>query len=190
MKTLSLAALALALTLTLPAVAAEVSGVKLPETVTVEGKTLTLNGAGVRSKLIFKVYVGALYLEQKASSAQAIFQKDMARQTQMIMLRDLEKKQVVDAIREGFENNNKDQLPALQERLTKLTANMPEKLKDGDRLSISYVPGKGTVIHSTGLAGQEVFIEGKDFADALWGVWIGQKPVDSSLKDRMLGLKK
>lgn len=190
MKTLSLAALALALTFTLPARAAEVSGVKLPETVTVEGKTLKLNGAGVRSKLIFKVYVGALYLEETSNSTQAILASDTARQTQMIMLRDLEKKQVVDAIREGFEHNNKAQLPALRERLNTLEANMPAKLKEGDRLSISYVPGKGTVIHSTGLAGKEVFIEGKDFADALWSVWLGAKPVDSSLKDRMLGLKK
>jgi hypothetical protein len=30
-------------------------------------------------------------------------------------------------------------------------------------------------------------VEGKDFADALFSVWLGQSPVDESLKNGMLG---
>ncbi len=53
MRTLAIALLALSVSSLSPAV--EVAGVKVPDTVTVDGKTLKLNGAGVRKKLLFKV---------------------------------------------------------------------------------------------------------------------------------------
>ncbi|MCM2317339.1 MAG: chalcone isomerase family protein [Thermoanaerobaculia bacterium] len=31
-------------------------------------------------------------------------------------------------------------------------------------------------------------MEGKDFADALFAVWLGKYPVDEKLKDGMLGM--
>ena len=43
--------------------AAELAGVTMPDTDTVEGKTLKLNGLGLRKKMVFKVYVAGLYLE-------------------------------------------------------------------------------------------------------------------------------
>jgi hypothetical protein len=47
----------------LPASAREVGGVSIPDTSMLGGKTLRLNGAGVRSKFFISIYVGALYLE-------------------------------------------------------------------------------------------------------------------------------
>ena len=35
-------------------------------------------------------------------------------------------------------------------------------------------------------AGKEITVEGKDFADALFSVWLGDHPVDDELKDEML----
>ena len=52
-----------------PAAAKEVDGRAVPDTVTAEGKTLKLNGPGLRTKCIFKVYVGALYLEKPTYDA-------------------------------------------------------------------------------------------------------------------------
>ena len=51
------------------AFAADVAGVKLPDTVEVDGKTLKLNGAGVRKKFVAKVYVAALYVETPSKDA-------------------------------------------------------------------------------------------------------------------------
>ena len=50
------------------AAAAEVGGVKLDDKASVGGKELVLNGAGVRTRAIFKVYVGSLYLPAKATT--------------------------------------------------------------------------------------------------------------------------
>lgn len=182
----TLSCLVLSLTLALPALAQEkeVAGVKFPKTVTVEGKELKLNGAGVRTKAIFKVYAAALYLETPSQDATQVLSSDQIKRVRMTMLRDLEKTKITDAISNGIEKNNKAQLAALQQRLDKLKAAVPD-LKEGDELVLTYVPGKGTQVQSK--AGQELTMEGKDFADALFGVWLGKNPVDGDLKDEMLG---
>jgi len=46
------------------------------------------------------------------------------------------------------------------------------------------VPGKGTTISGSG---EQSIIEGKDFGDALFSVWLGKYPVDSDLKTGLVG---
>jgi hypothetical protein len=182
----TLSAVVLSLTLALPALAKdkEVSGVKFPETVQVEGKALKLNGAGLRTKAIFKVYAAALYLETTSQDARQVISSDQIKRVRMSMLRDLEKKKITDAVTEGIEKNNKAAMPSLKARLDTFNAAIPD-LKKGDELTLTYVPGKGTTVQSKG--GQEISVEGKDFADALFGVWLGKDPVDDDLKEGMLG---
>ena len=54
------------LVLTVPATARELEGVTMPDSISVDGQTLALNGMGVRiKKVVFvkvKVYVGGLYV--------------------------------------------------------------------------------------------------------------------------------
>jgi hypothetical protein len=182
----TLSALVVSLTLALPAFAKEkeVAGVKFPETVSVEGKELKLNGAGLRTKAIFKVYAAALYLENTTKDAAQVISSDQTKRVRMVMLRDLEKAKITDAISDGIEKNNKAAMPALKERLDKLKGTVPD-LKKGDDLTITYIPGTGTQVQSK--SGEALTLEGKDFADALFGVWLGAKPVDGDLKDGMLG---
>jgi len=174
----------LAVLMSLPALAAEFEGVKMADTVTVDGKTLTLNGQGLRKKFVFKVYVAGLYVETKSKKGEEILAADAARRVDMKMLRELDKKAIVDAIKGGFEKNAGDKLPALKERLDKFVAMIPD-LKDGETLSVVYVPGKGTRVEGT--KGEAYTAEGKDFADALFSVWVGKSPVDEDLKKGMLG---
>ena len=168
-----------------PAFAAELQGVKVPDSLTVEGKTLALNGQGLRVKIVFKVYVASLYLEHASKNAADIIKADEIRRVEMHMLRNLDKKAIVEAIEDGFKKNSADQMPALKERLAKFTEKVAD-LKDGATLVIQYVPGKGTTIEG----GADSYVaEGKDFADALFSVWIGAKPVDEDLKKGMFGGK-
>jgi hypothetical protein len=53
------------------AAAGKLAGVALPDSITVESKTLVLNGMGIRKATIFraKAYVAGLYLENKSRSA-------------------------------------------------------------------------------------------------------------------------
>jgi hypothetical protein len=186
MKRPPLAVLALSLVVALPVAAREEAGVTLPDTTVVEGKSLTLNGMGVRKRAIFKVYVAGLYLEKPSQDAAEVVRSDQVKRVQMHMLRDLDRGKIVDAIREGFEKNARTLMPKLQERLDKFSAAIPD-LKKGDQLVLTYVPGKGTEVKAR--SGGEISVEGKDFADALFAVWLGREPVDGGLKKDLLGAK-
>jgi Chalcone isomerase-like len=178
----SASALALALPPLLPA--AEVSGVAVPGSVTVEGKALKLNGAGLRKKAIFKVYVAALYVEIPSKDSAALLAANGIKSMRLHILRSLKGSQVSDAIAEGFERNSKDQVPKLKPRLDKLSAMIPD-VKEGDEIALTWVPDKGTVVSVLGT--DRGTIEGRDFADALFAVWLGPDPVQDDLKKALLG---
>lgn len=167
-----------------PASAREVAGVTLPDTVSVEGKTLQLNGAGLRTKMVFKVYVAGLYLETSSKGATTVISSDQVKRMHLSILRSLDSSKITEAISEGFRKNSKAQLPALKPRLDRLNAMIPN-VEKGDRIILTYVPGEGTKVEVKGA--QKGTIEGKDFADALFAVWLGANPVQPDLKKGLLG---
>lgn len=168
------------------ALAREIAGVKVPETVAVEGKTLKINGAGIRKKFVFKVYVGALYLETASTDPAAIVSSDQVKSVHMTFLRSVGKEKIMNAFKEGFEKNSANQAAAVTPKLDKIAPVIPD-LKEGSELVLAYVPGKGTTVSVTG--GSSVTVEGKDFADALFRNYLGKEPADSDLKNDMLAGK-
>lgn len=177
------AVLAALLLSALPAAAKEKWGVTLPDEVQAGGKTLKLNGLGLRVKFIVRVYVAGLYLEAPSKDPGAILKADQVRRVDLKMLRSLDKAKIVEAIVAGFEKNSKEQMPALKARLDQLTGSLTD-LKEGQVLAITYVPGTGTTVEG---GGKSVTLPGKDFGDALLAVWLGKDPVDSALKAGVLG---
>ncbi|MGA7991299.1 MAG: chalcone isomerase family protein [Thermoanaerobaculia bacterium] len=167
-----------------PAAAKELAGVKMPDTISVGDKTLKLNGLGLRKKAIFKVYVGGLYLETPSKDAAAILASDEAKAVRMTFLRDVGKVKLIDAFKEGFEANAKEKAAAQKAAIEKLYALIPD-VKEDETLALSYVPGKGTTV-SLGDKTLGV-VEGKEFAEALFALWLGPKPPSEDLKKGMLG---
>ena len=90
------------------AVAAQLEGATLADTLKAGDKTLKLNGLGLRKKAMFKVYVGGLYLESPSKDAGAILATDQAKAIRRHFLRDLTKAQLVEPFQGGFEANAKD----------------------------------------------------------------------------------
>jgi Chalcone isomerase-like len=166
------------------AFAGVVAGVTMTETMGVEGKNLKLNGMGLRTKVVFKVYVAGLYLEAPSKDPAAILSSDQVKSIRLSIMRSLKGSQVSEAIGEGFEKNSKAQLPALKARLDKLASMLPN-VEKGDDILLTYAPGKGTVVTVKGA--EKGVIEGKDFADALFSVWLGAQPVQEDLKKALLG---
>ena len=96
-------ALSAALAAASPAAAGTLQGVTFPDTATVGGKTVQLDGMGVRVAFVFvKVYVAGLYLEQKTGDAQAAVQTDEAKRMVLQFLREVTHDEMVDAMNEGF----------------------------------------------------------------------------------------
>lgn len=67
-----------ALALSVSALAADVGGVKLVDKASVGGQDLVLNGAGIRTRAFFKVYVAGLYVPAKSADPAAILAKGRA----------------------------------------------------------------------------------------------------------------
>jgi hypothetical protein len=166
------------------AAAGEAAGVKMPDSATIEGKTLKLNGIGLRKKMLFKVYVAGLYLETPSKDAATVISSDQVKSITLHIVRSLSGNQIGEAISDGFWHNSKAQMGALNDRLQKLTGMFPAVV-DGDEIVLTYVPGKGTAVSAKGQA--RGVIEGKDFADALFAVWLGANPVQDDLKAALLG---
>lgn len=173
------------LALALPAQARKVSGVDFADTVEVLGQTLHLNGAGVRKKFIFEVYAGGLYLDAPSSDAEAIIRSDAPKRVRMVFLRDVSKKQVKDAYREGFENNSKG--PGFSDLVKKLDELDPalRDMKNRDEMDLTFSKTGDTIVAVNG--GPAVTVEGKEFAEALLRNWLGSKPADDGLKKAWLG---
>ncbi len=176
---------ALGLLAALAVSAGELQGVSLPDRITAGGSELVLNGMGLRTKLFFKIYVAGLYLPAKESDPAKILAADRPRQLVMHFLyKEVEKKKLVEAWNEGFKKNSPSSLAAVQARLEKFNALWPD-MKSGDRAVLTYFPGVGTKVE---ILGKEVgTIEGKDFADALFSVWLGPEPPNGDLKKGLLG---
>jgi hypothetical protein len=167
----------------LGAAAVEVAGVSFPPTVQAGGKTLTLNGAGIRTRFFFKVYAMGLYLEHPGRDARAILAADGVRRAELHMLRSVSGAEMGDAIATAVNANAGGAAGQLKDRIDRLKA-MFKSANQGEVITLTYIPGTGTVVATNGRdAGT---IEGKDFADALFGAWIGAAPVDDSLKQALL----
>ena len=178
----TVAALACLCALTLPAVAGTLVGVTLPDTVAVGGKTLVLNGMGIRTRVFFKIYVGGLYLEAKSRDAAAIVRSDAAKRVVMHFLYgEVTRDRMVETFTDGFRNNAPGAPRADVDRFIAAI----EGMKKGDQMVVTYQPGTGTTLTVRGQ--DKLTIPGLPFAQAVFSVWLGPKPPTADLRKGMLG---
>lgn len=167
----------------------EIAGVRFADQVLLGGRTLPLNGAGLRSKLFFKVYAIALYMPARQTEAAGALQQPGPKRIELVVLRQLDAQQLVDALISAF-NDNHDAATqaAFKPRLTELQANMLQagQAKPGDVIKLDWLPEQGLVITLDAKPlGQP--IAGEDFYRALMKIWLGDKPAQDNLKAALLG---
>lgn len=187
MKTLRRHALLAALLVAPGLQAAEVADVRVADQLRVGDSELVLNGAGLRSKLFFKVYVGALYAPQKETSAQALIDSTQPRRMRLRLMRDVDADSFYEALDEGMrKNHGAEQLAALKPKIDQLGMLMRAfgKVREGEVIDIDFSP-EGVVLTRNGeLAGK---VAGGEFASALLRVWLGDSPADAGLRKALLG---
>ena len=167
-----------------PAWAGTLQGVTMPDTATVNGKSLVLNGMGLRKKSFIKVYVAGLYLPSKMSDARAIVAADTERRMIMSFLRGVGKGKICGAWDSGLVDNTANVTSELKSQFKTLCTYMAD-MSDGGKMTYTYVPGKGTTVDINGSV--KGTIPGKAFADALWKCWIGPNPPGEAFKAALLG---
>lgn len=184
MRTRLAALLALFLTAS-AAWAGTLAGVTLPDKVDVDGHSLVLNGMGLRSKLIIKVYVGGLYLPQKEKSAQKILAADAPRRMVLNFIYDVSKDQMCEAWDEGLEANTPNASAEVKQSFKTLCSWM-DGVGKGQQLALTYHPGQGTTVEIAGKA--KGTLPGKPTADAILATWIGPDPAPGKdFKKAVLG---
>jgi hypothetical protein len=171
----------------LSANALEIKGVKLDETVQVGESALVLNGAGMRVKLMFKVYVAGLYLTQKLSEANAVINDAGNKRISMHFLRNVDAEALLGGMNDGFtDNNTKADMAAIAPQMQVFHQMMTsaKEVKEGDEIVLDLTSTGTKVSLNDKLLGN---IEGDAFNRALLRVWLGNKPVDTPLKKALLG---
>lgn len=167
------------------AAAGKRADVTMPDTATVEGKALVLNGMGIRKATIFrvKVYVAGLYLETRSRNADEILRSEQVKRLDLVLVRDVERDEILEAWKDGFKKNGAD-MAKLKTRFDAFAGWMTD-LKEHGTLSFLYVPGRGITVTLNGKA--RGTIAGADFATAFFAIWLGREPADDGLKDGLLG---
>jgi Chalcone isomerase-like len=180
--------LLLALLVPVSVAAAEIAGVKIDDKTRVADSDLTLNGAGMRTRLFFQVYAIGLYLPQKGSTVAAVLAQPGPKRVAIHMLRDVGADAFTQALTEGIrENHSEAEAKALEPRIKELAAIMAEikEARKGMTIALDWT-GAGTQLVVQGKAAGKP-IAGEDFYRALLRIWLGDKPVQDDLKKALLG---
>jgi len=163
----------------------EIGGKDLPDTQKIGEKDLLLNGAGIRKKLIFKVYACGLYLPQKNSNSESILKVDEEIAIRMhFIYKKVSSEKLVNAWNEGFSNANVPD--SLRPKITAFNSCFSEAALKDDIYDIVYTPEKGTSIFiDNELQGT---IKGFAFRKAVFSIWLGENTALPKLKKKLLGM--
>lgn len=167
-----------------PLPAAQIAGVKLPETVKAGGQELKLNGAALLKKLVFRVYVVALYLPSPVHEAEAAVAPDVPKVLILHFLRAVSREDLASPLEGDFARNAGEKGKRAGDQIAKLLRVIKD-MKKGDRMTFTYEPGKGSTITMTD--GTTATFEGKDFADSFLLLYLGPSPPKEEMKRRLLG---
>jgi len=168
--------------------AAEISGVKYDDAMKVSGKELKLNGLGVRTKFVLKVYAAGLYLQEKQSTVEGVLKVEGPRRMRLVMMRDVTSDSFGEAFMAGLNDNvstaEKSKIISQISKFGEMFALLPG-LKSGDVLDLDWLPGVGMQNFLNGKPIGEV-TQDLAFYNAVLKIWLGEKPVDRSLKPKLL----
>jgi hypothetical protein len=171
--------------------AVDIKGARFDDTYQLGNQSLSLNGAGIRVKVIVDVYAAGLYVPHRGHDAGNVLAQNGPKSMQIVLLRDLTGEDFADAMVKGFnKNNNSADLARFQPKIDEIRALMMGfgKVRKGAVIHIDFTPGVGTAVTVDGVRrGPE--IAGDEFFTALLRIWLGTSPVDSDLKEALLGAK-
>jgi hypothetical protein len=186
LTTFATCALILLFFTTAPAISKEIGGVKLPDTMELAGKTLKLNGAGLRSKFFFKIFAGGLYLESSVHDGKTVINADSPMLIRLHFIFDgLSPEKLQNGWKEGFELTAPGAEGKLKQAITTYVSLFSDEINENDIYDISWQPGHGLdIIHNGTLLGT---INLLDFKKSLYAIWLGDEPVDDDLKEGLLG---
>lgn len=176
--------------------AAEVEGIAVPHTQTVEGQQLVLNGAGFRKIAYFKTDVRALYLPRRASSLEEIAKMPGPKRIWARVLRSAPG----DAASRTFMNDFKKVTTdaEFKQLITELGAiggvyGGYHQMKAGDEVTIDWIPGKGITTVYNGVRVEDQNHQAYMNSELMFQIIMRMNAggaVNRELQENMLGLSR
>jgi hypothetical protein len=167
--------------------AVEVQDVRFVEKFRFADRAFYLHGTGLmRYRLFIKGYVAALYLSDSfvGEATPSAVLADVPRRLEIEYFWAIREDQFAAITLEGLSRSTDPAtLDPLRRRIDQINK-LYEDVEPGDRYALTYVPGVGTEL---ALNGRRLgLIRGADFSAALFGIWIGENPLDESLRNQLL----
>lgn len=159
----------------------------IPITTSCAKQDLQLNGFGTRKKLFIKLYVSSLYVQEKNSDANKLLDMGQALCMRLhITSSKITSEKMINATREGFDQSTSGNTDPIKNEIEKFLAWLKQPIKKGDVFEFAFIPHNETHASKNGITLGT--IENKEFSAALFGIWLGDNPVQQDLKDKLLGL--
>ncbi|MDJ0851780.1 MAG: chalcone isomerase family protein [Myxococcota bacterium] len=166
--------------------AGTIEGVRFAERINAGGTELELSSlALLRYKVLFKAYVAALYLPDGTSPEASL--ADVPKRLEIEYFWPIDGEKIGMAGEQILARNVSDEtLAALRPRLDAIDA-LYQDIEPGDRYALTYLPGTGTELAKNGEP--LGVIPGADFSAAYFAIWLGDDPIDASLRDQLLSFE-
>ena len=164
-----------------------IEGIDFPDELSINDDTFVLNGGGLREKLGFlDLYVGGLYLYANSSDANQIVISGNSMAIRIVIdSRLVSRERFIDALEEGFKNTTVGKYSSMQ--IESFKKYLSDPFEPGDEIILAYTSTEERtyLYKNTEVRGE---FSGLPFKQALFGIWLGEKPAQESLKQEMLGL--
>ena len=164
-----------------------IEGIDFPNELSINNETFVLNGGGLREKLGFlDLYVGGLYLSATSSDANQIVMSGSPMAIRIVIAsRLVSRERFIEALEEGFKNTTVGKYTPIQIESFKEYLSDPFEVEDEIILVYSSENESTYLYKNSEIRGE---FSGLPFKQALFGIWLGDKPAQESLKKEMLGL--
>lgn len=172
-----------------PAQAAEVAGVTMPETTVLEGEPLQLNGVGTRNYLVFSIYAVGIYLPHRSHRVEEVLAMPGPKRIHLQMRYDVPSDRFVKAMETAFaRNSDAATLAELRPRIDRLKEIILAHKSTGKHgiILLDWRPKSGVHMSFNGVP-QGQPIPGEDFFRALLRNWLGDNVHDEKLREALLG---
>ena len=162
-----------------------VSAVEFPATLKVGEVELALNGAGVREKYFLDLYEAGLYLAQPSNDSVSIINADAPMVIHLVITSKLvSQAKLIESLQEGFQNSTQGKTEAISREIETFRQSFAEEITRGNVFDLVYSPGHGVAVFKNGK--KKGLVPGLAFKRALFGIWLGDRPADTTLKQALL----
>lgn len=160
-----------------------IAGIRVPPSIQIGSDELSLNGAALQERFVFDVTVVSFYTPRPVRSASEAVKAEGKKHLRFNLLRNLSQAQLHDVIRQGLGMATGNALAPIQDQMERFLSKLPA-VRRGDVMSITYVPGEGTTLRINNKA--RITIDDKAFAEAIFSVWLGPRPIDRYVQKHLL----